>query len=747
MRKLMWFAVGFLLAALIGMYCLWGNAYLAATVAAALGLALCIALRPKFKKIRVALAVMLGCVIGFGWMWIFDSIYLALPRACDDTLTEMTVTATDYSTETDYGSAVEGVCFLNGRVYAVRVYLPKTVQLQPGDRLSGRYRLQATLPGCSAESDHSASEHIFLRAKCARTPDLDMAEKLPWYGYPAAARHGIRQLLRQTLPQSAAGFSTALLIGDKTGIDYETDTALKLSGIRHIIAVSGLHVTILFSAIYFLVGKKRLPALLIGLPVLFFFAAVAGFSPSILRACLMHSLMVAAMLFEKEYDGPTALAFAVLVMLFLNPWTVKSVGFQLSVSCMAGIFLFAAPIQTWFMQRHRLGRWKGKRRKLAYWFSSGVAVSLGANILVTPLSAYYFGVVSLVSPITNLLTLWLITYLFYGLILLCLAATVWLPFAKLIGLVLAELIRIVLGIAKVLSSFALSAVYTQSGYMLWWLVLVYLLLAAFLLMKKKPVAVLACCGMLGLCLALSLSWLEPQWDECRVSVLDVGQGQCILLQSGGKAFLVDCGGDTPENAADAAASELLGQGIFRLDGLILTHYDADHAAGAAHLMSRVPTQALFLPTCADGGGIADALQAMEQSILIDQKTVLSYDGATVTLIPSENADSDNESGLCILFQTENCDILITGDRSAAGERALLRQMELPQLDVLIVGHHGSKSATSWALLEQTAPKYAIISVGENNSFGHPAQETLQRLEEADCKIYRTDLHGKVIFRR
>ena len=108
---------------------------------------------------------------------------------------------------------------------------------------------------------------------------------------------------------------------------------------------------------------------------------------------------------------------------------------------------------------------------------------------------------------------------------------------------------------------------------------------------------------------------------------------------------------------------------------------------------------------------------------------------------------DNESSLCILFQTENCDILLTGDRSAAGELELLERLELPKLDVLVAGHHGSKNSTSQALLDTTQPQVVVISVGENNAYGHPAEELLWRLEELGCTVFRTDLDGTITIRR
>ena len=193
---------------------------------------------------------------------------------------------------------------------------------------------------------------------------------------------------------------------------------------------------------------------------------------------------------------------------------------------------------------------------------------------------------------------------------------------------------------------------------------------------------------------------------------------------------------------------LLSQGITRLDGVILTHFDSDHAGGVAYLLTRVQADHLFLPTCPDEDDTSQALFAYAGGtvVTVAADTEISFGDAKITMIPSETAISNNESGLCILFQTEKCDILITGDRSAKGEQELIEHMTLPELEVLIVGHHGSKSSTCRELLIKTSPEIAIISVGEDNSYGHPADEVLQRLKQYGCIIYRTDLDGTIIYR-
>ncbi len=235
-------------------------------------------------------------------------------------------------------------------------------------------------------------------------------------------------------------------------------------------------------------------------------------------------------------------------------------------------------------------------------------------------------------------------------------------------------------------------------------------------------------------------------DDCRITVLDVGQGQCILLQSDDRTYVVDCGGSYDTDAANAAAETLLSQGVRHIDGLILTHYDRDHAGGAAYLLQRVPADAIFAPPYPAGADGVNPLSAVGFVSDILLETKISFGDTEITLFPPVVADSDNEASLAVLFRRGNCDILITGDRSCFGERLLMKQTCLPDIDILVAGHHGSADATCEELLAATMPEIAVISVGEN-SYGHPDEETLNRLEQFGCRIYRTDLDGTIIFRR
>ena len=744
MRKLMWFTVGCAGACAASVYLLRGMD-LAIFAAAALFLCVVFAITSHFwSRAKVVGAILVGAAAMFLWMIGFCSIYLEPVRVLNGQTQDLTITLTEYARTTPYGIAVEGFVEIDEKPYRIIAYVNDDLQLKPGDKVIGSFRLHDTTS--NPNSNYQMGDGIYLIGYPDGESYIRYNPELPWYGYPAYLGKTIQNLLSSAFPEDTAGFALALLLGDTSLIDYETDTSFKISGIRHIVAVSGLHISILFSLIQTLTGRRKWLTALLGLPALFLFAAIAGFTPSVTRACIMHGLMLVALLFEREYDPPTALALAVLTMLLLNPYSITSVSLQLSAGCLCGIFLFSERIKAWFMDKKWLRYHKGLRARIASWFSTGISVTVSATLITTPLCATYFGTVSLVSILTNLLTLWVVTFIFYGIALTCLLAWILPVLGTAVAWVVSWPMRYVLLCAKALAALPLSAVYTASIYIVMFLVFSYIVLAFYLCTKKKRPILLLCCLVIGLCISLGASWVEPMLDHVRMTVLDVGQGQCIILQSEGKTFLVDCGGDSDKASADRAAQQLLSMGISRVDGIILTHYDRDHAGGVANLLTRIDADALYLPDCLDTDGYSIPLLTRENTLLVDGNMEIAFGDVKISLITSDYGITNNESGLCVLFQRQDCDILITGDRNIYGERDMLRQIDLPDLEVLIVGHHGSKYSTCTELLEAGRPDIAIISVGEN-SYGHPTQEVLQRLREYGCEIYRTDENGTVVFRR
>ena len=749
MRKLMWFSVGFAAACAAGVYLQMNILCLILGIVCLAGLLTSLFFSSKPAKIAATLSF--GVLIGLLWLLGYHGLYLSTAKAYDSETVLLTVTASDYSYESTYGHAFDGYTELDSKRYQVRCYLNEERQVTPGERIEARFRLRYTAAGGEKEPTYHQGKGIFLIAS-QQTEATVTAGEPRIADYPAIWRQKLLTLLNEVFPQDAAAFAKALLLGDTTDFTYAQDRAFQVSGLRHVVAVSGLHVSILFALVYMAFGQRRILNAVFGIPLLLLFAAVAGFTPSIVRACIMQALILLAMLADREYDPPTALAFSALVILAVNPMAITSVSLQLSVSCMIGIFAFSEPLREYFLSFGKLReKCKGKscRAKLIRWLTGSVAVTLSAMFVTTPLCAIHFGMVSLVGILSNLLTLWIISFTFYGIMIAAAAGMLWLPMGKVVAWVIAWPIRYVLAAAGLLGKFPLAAVYTDSIYIVFWLVFAYVLLAAFFLTKKKHPAITAVGIAAMLCLCVALSWVEPTRDEMRVSVIDVGQGQCVLIRSGDSQFLVDCGGSHPGITADTVANYLLSQGIFHLDGIILTHYDKDHGGSVTNLLACVDADRIYMPDLTDSNGIRQQIEGAfpEKIILTTEVSEIYADGGKFTLFPGKQMADDNESSTCVLFQRENCDILITGDRSAAGERALLAQTQLPKLELLVAGHHGANTATSLELLYATQPEAVAISVSENNLYGHPKQEMLDRVSRFGCAVYRTDQLGTITFRR
>lgn len=748
MRKLVLFTIGFAAASLAGSV-LYGDWIILGAALALLIVGLLAILGRKYLKCRYSLLVLLGIGVGLGWFFLYDNLFVLVPRVADGQTISVTIEASDYSYKTDYGSALEGTATLNDEQYRVKAYLQTTEEVAPGDKVTGVFRFRLTTDGGAEDPTTHRTEGIFLLAYPVGSAVLQKSDEVAWRHYPAIWRQQLLKRIYEVFPEKTAGFAAALLLGDRSGISYETDTAFRISGISHIIAVSGLHVSILFGLIYTLLARRRALSCVIGIPVLILFAAVAGFTPSITRACIMQSLMLLSMVLDREYDPPTSLAFSVLVMLAINPLTILSVSFQLSVGCMLGIFLFSGKIRLWMMKPlEKSGRKSKFVTKLWHGIAASASVSMGASLVTTPLVAYYFGCVSLVGVATNVLIIWVISFIFYGIILCLIVSALSAGFAGILAWVVSLPIHFVLDSAGFMAGLPMAAVYTSNLYVVVWLCGTYIMLAVFLFQKNKQPMLLLTCITFTLLLSQLFSWIEPLQDDFRVTMLDVGQGQSILLQSDGKTFLVDCGGDDDEASADITAEALLSQGISRLDGIVVTHFDADHAGGVAHLLTRIRTDRLILPYTDDEAGVAEALISKAQGIVeyVREDLLYSFGNTKMTIFAPISYYSGNESSICILFQREECGILITGDRGELGESVLLREHVIPQVDLLVAGHHGSAGSTTSALLEAASPQIALISVGEDNRYGHPSDKVIGRLQEAGCEIYRTDIHGTIIFR-
>lgn len=744
MRRLVWFALGFGGACGLGSYLAPGLRLLPMAAGAVLLWGALLFLGKRRRAMAAGALACLGLALGFAWFYLYDGVYLQPARQADGQTAELTLQVAGYPVQTDDGCWVDGTVFLEGRPYGTRLYLQQEEALEPGDQVTVPAQLRLTAHGGSREPTHHRTSGIFLLAYTREAGTVTRGGG-GLRDAPARLRRGVGRQIEGLFSPDTGGFAQALLLGEKAGLSYSQRNELSLAGMSHIVAVSGMHLSILFALVYALTLRQRVLSALLGIPVAFFFAAVAGFTPSVTRAAVMLSLSLLARLCRREYDPPSALAFAVLVLLLGNPLTAASASFQLSVGAVAGILCFSSRLYAWMTRG--LGKGRGFGRRVCRVLASSVAVSLGATVFTAPMAAWTFGVVSLLSPLTNLVSLWAVSLGFYGVLAACGLGAVWLPLGKGVARCTEPVLRLILGVGGWTGRLPLASVFPEeSPYLAAWVGFALVILVVFLLGRCLGKRSLVLALSASLVLALVLGYLEPKGDRFRVTVLDVGQGQCILLQTGGQTYVVDCGGSEGEGAGEKAARHLLAQGETRVDGLILTHFDEDHVSGVFQLLDRMPVEQLYIPRVPEDETCGTLVKAAgEQICFVEEDVHLDLGQGELWIFAPLSRTSSNESGLSVLFTAGEYDTLITGDMNQNLERRLLATHALPDIELLVAGHHGAKSSTGPALLDTLRPEVIAVSVGIN-SYGHPAPEMLERAAQAGCRVFRTDEAGTLIFR-
>ncbi len=737
MRRLVWAAMGACAAAVIGVQ--WPRAI---GILLTLGIGICLVfflLKDRNKIFCGILCAALGLSLGLGWFLIYEGVILEPARMCTGKEEQITLEVTRYPIKNNNRFYIEGNLDIQGHRISAGLYCGLNQEIpKPGDRVQVTAALYDTARGGEKGPNYLRGAGIRLVAYGGKESATVLPGKPSLWMFPAELQHWVCTSLEAYLPKESANFCKALLVGDKSGMDYRQKMTMSVAGVSHVMAVSGMHLGILFALIYCLTLHRKVLFCVLGIPALCLFAAMVGGPPSVVRAAVMLGLALLARLLGRDYDAPTALAAAVLCLLTYNPFAVVSLSSQLSVAAVAGILCFTRPMSQWLQRKY-------PKRKLVRILGLPGAVTLGATIFTAPICAYAFDSVSLVAPLTNVLILWAVSLIFYGAMAVCVLGLIWGPAAMGLGKLVSLLVAYIMHASEFFAGFSFSALYPkESPYAAAWIVCAFVLLGIFLLGKCRQKKWMAAALVVSLALSVTLAWVEPRLDRFRVAVLDVGQGECVVLQSQGKTYVVDCGGSQGEGAGETAARYLLSQGVSRIDGLIITHFDLDHISGADHLQNRVEVERVYVPKNQEEFRMAEGSND-SAFIRVDSRISLTWEEGSLTIFPPLSQKGSNDSGLSVLFTVGEYDTLITGDMSQSMERALMSAYPLPDVELLVAGHHGSKYSTGTAFLCRITPDLVAISVGEN-SYGHPSKEVLDRLARQNIPAVRTDQCGTIIIR-
>lgn len=741
MRKLAVFALAFSAGIFLAQYALPGDWLLPAAFVC-LGAACLALLLPWQLRRRVLLAgVALALALGYHWLYV-RQVQAPLEALADTEQSAVVMTVCGEPAATDFGAKV--TVRLEGYRGKVAYYGTEALlDLDPGQTITADVRFQSAARIRESELTTFTSRGVFLLAYSRSDEAFGPGTSASWRWLPLRAGRAMNASICRLFDGDTAAFLQAMLIGRSGNLSIQAETDLRQSGLSHLLAVSGMHCSFLMLLLaFFALGHKRHLALW-GIPALIFYAVLTGASPSVVRACVMACFVMLSPLLRRDSDPITALSAALLVILLQNPFAAASISLQLSFSAVAGLLLISPRLYRTLLGGKAHGR-------VSRFLAASLSASLGALVFTTPLVALYFNMLVLISPLSNLLCLYAAEGAFLFGMIASVVGMISPSLGALLGLAPQALVWYILKAVHLLSQIPGHAVYFSNPYLKYWLVYVYLLFAAAWAVRsgsrrKYILAAVLTAGTLAL--TVRAGFLRYAGDALDIQVLDVGQGQCVLLSSGGAFTLVDCGSaNSWYDSGTIAADTLYSMGCGHLDRLVLTHYDTDHISGVETLLSRMDVDTLVvpgLPDSAAGEALLEAARAQGTTILRPQEeTVWELGTGTLTVYPPLGDGESNETGLSVLCSRDSFDLLITGDMDADTEKQLLASYALPDLEALVVGHHGSKYSTSEELLSALTPELAIISVGDNN-YGHPSDQTLWRLVQAGAVIYRTDLQGTI----
>ncbi len=553
--------------------------------------------------------------------------------------------------------------------------------------------------------------------------------------YVDALRHRLREGMLKRLTDAEgrampyAGVAIALAVGDQNAISDAQWRLFRMTGVTHLMSISGLHITLLSGLIYALVYAiwrqvtwlmLRVPAVkaaaIAGLLLAMAYTLLSGFGIPAQRTLYMIAVMVIGVWLSMAHSPSRVLAAALAIVVLIDPWAALSAGFWLSFMAVAALFYAGA----------------GRLRPPRFWRSWALTQWV-ASLALLPLLLMLFHEFSLVSPLANTFAIPVISFLVVPLAML----SALLPWDGLATLTHSVIAAVMWGL-EILAAWPQPVWHVgEAGGQALFLAaigLIYLILPGAFPRR-----------FLGLVLLLPLLWPtddRPANGVLRVDTLDVGQGLAVVVSTARHTLLFDTGPafESSDAGQRIVAPRLWAMGVRRLDGLIVSHADSDHSGGAASI------EASFRPVWSLYG----QPQAGSRQVRCVAGQTWQWDSVRFEVLhpPMHWADnpyfSNNDRSCVVKAESAWGSVLLVADIERLGELEMLenRREHLPST-ALLVAHHGSRSSSSERWIAAVRPSQAILSVGRNNAFGHPHSEALGRYRDVGSRIWRTDQVGAI----
>lgn len=556
---------------------------------------------------------------------------------------------------------------------------------------------------------------------------------------------GIAALLKSAKCRTADIFESALgddsavvmglLFGETSGIDEDIIETFRRGGTAHVLAVSGLHLGLLYSFLCRFKRKKRsIPADIAIVLALSAYTALAGFTASVVRACLMIFIHIAGNHLNRRYDLISSTCVSMIIILAINPMQIYSAGFQMSFLAVITLGIMIPLIQ----------------KKIKGILLPMIAVQTG----MVPYTMYVFNYVSLTSVISNIPVYFIAAAMIPAGILVI--AFCWLPvIAKPAAMITGLFVKLLLwcnDFTYMGGVFTFDVASPSVIFLAVYYIFIFYMCSEagqIALIRRNYKKIAAVFAAAVICGAVCSVYLSDGFEKTDMVFVDVGQGDCLHIKAGGKNLLIDGGGSFNYNVGKSTLKPyLLKNGVTKIDMAIATHLHTDHYQGLKELSQtyRIKKLGVYEANSVNENHLKKEFKTDEILYLAAGDVINMGRNVSVEVLSPDRGNpldekDENKNSLVLRVNVKGSSVLMTGDIDEKGEKTLIADTDI-KADILKIAHHGSRYSSCEKFIAVAAPKIAVIQVGKN-TYGHPSEEVIKRLEEHKITVLRNDEQGAV----
>lgn len=632
----------------------------------------------------------------------------------------------------------------------VKVYDFKTARNDGGFDEAEYYHSQKVWTRFITESD---SKIVFIKNNSIIGKYKKLLYKLKNY---------MRQNIEEICSRKYSGLYTGILLGDKEDIDGNDKELYRLSGISHILAISGLHISLIG---YFIYRKLRkisgyIVSGISAIIIVISYGIMVGGSASVKRALLMFAIHIVAEIMGRSYDILSSVSMALLIMLMDNPMCVNNSGVILSFMAIFGISVVYGNVRELL----------GIKNKIM----EAILASECINIVTRPVIASAYYEISLYSTAINIIVIPLMSVVaasgFAGVIFSCIHVSIGKIFIY-PGCMVLKLYGVICSyVVKLPYATKITGIPEKKIIIIYYLVIILGIWLIRIIVKKHTdsmcikarkshigIYIRTACMLAVMSLLLFLIIYNKN-NVLKIQMVDVGQGDCICINNGREVILTDGGSSSSKDIGRYTILPFLkANGVEKVDYLLVSHSDADHVNGLTTLMEykyngQNYVKNIVMPKICEESIDKEYSNIVEKAEhegikvwYFEEDSCIDFQSMKIKCISPCDGISNNKNELSMVYYLEhkNISMIFTGDMGSDTEEILLKNNLIHKTDILKVGHHGSDGSSSEYFLDKLKPKVSIISCGINNSYGHPGKQTLSRLYDADSDVYITAGCGQI----